>query len=341
MKRINIILAVLLLLLASSLLYSQPPEETSSETSTDTGERTKVLIDFGQFDKVNAEGGIYPKDTEKDWEKDPTKYVVTGADMNLNKWVVRFNSSSDYAVTRQNSYTKSVKTKKGETVLGARIHFPWHNAYAHATVKPPYEIMEYDDKGKLANIGNGVCDNVNIVKEVAVEVSGRNYRNRLLVRVIDQNRKFRDFFMGYLDFIGWKRLVWTNPYYITHVDQRKLFRPKLYPREIPYYKFHSFIISRPENGVIGDFIVYFRKVTMNYDLVFVSDEAITIEDEKTWGIIKRKNLVRQAYMRKLNSDLKQLRTIEAKRLGKNLVDPNKPKTEAGTDSESPTPPTED
>ncbi len=267
------------------------------------------------------------KKNPDDWEKNPTKYVVTQNDMSLDNWIVTFNSSSDLPSSRIMSYTKKVLTKKGEVVLGSRIHFPMRESYSHATIKPLYEIMEYSSNGGLANIGNGVVSNVDIVKNVAVEVSGRNFRNRLFLRLIDQNRRFRDFFMGYLSFVGWRKLIWKNPHYIANVDKRDLFRPKLYPRELPYYKFYAFIVSRPYHGVKGDFVVYFKKVTMNYDLYNIYKDSLSIDDEKTWGIKKRRNIIRQAFLKKVNSNLRELRLYEERKMGMNIEHPNKPKTD--------------
>ncbi len=311
-------------------------KKEDSKNRKDTGDRRVVVLDFTKFNKLLAgpdnKGNKTPykyktnKDKPKGWDDNLIEYDVTQKDMILDRWFVTFNSSSDYPVTRNYSRTKTVKIRSnakvdpGKEVLGVRIHFPHHRFYAHATIKPFYEIMEYNDEGKITNIGNGVVENVGQVKEISVEVAGRNYQNRLFIRFLNQDRQYMDYFMGYLYFAGWRRLVYTNPEYVSSPDQKKLFRPRLYPREIPYMKFHSFIVSRPEHGVRGDFVVYFKRIEMVRDLASVDGDNLTIDDESNWGIKKYKFLKRQAFLRRENATLQTYRSIQLKKMGRSLDD---------------------
>lgn len=345
MKRIQIFIGVLAIIALPLIFFAADarPPATSSETpaSTDTGERTKVLIDFTQYEERNANEGIYAKENPPNWEKDLTRYVITKDDMKLDSWLVRFNSSSDIYENRKWSRTQAVKIAKGpdqgKTVLGAKIHYPEYRADSHAIIMPPYEIMEFDDNGKMANVGNGVVENVYTVKELSVEVSGRNYDNKLFVRVIDQNRKFRDFYVGDLNFSGWRKLTWKNPYYLNSVDQRELARKNLYPKERPYFKFYAFVVSRPYEGVQGDFVVYFKRVTMNYDLFNVEQDDLNIDDEASWGIERRRRLMHKSYLKKVNASTRELRLYEEARMGKNLE--KTPEDKPATSADSTTKPT--
>lgn len=337
MKRIQIIMSLILSLLISVNVYSQNQGDNAQpkEDSKDTGERTHILIDFTQFDeKLAAEDSPYAKEAPENWQNNLNEYVVTQADMGLDNWIVSFNSSSNIITNKKYSYSKKVTTKKGETVLGVRVRFPQHRYYSHAFIRPPYEIMEYNKDGKLVNINNGVVDNVYIVKEVGVEVSGRNYPNRLMLRLKDQNDNYKTFFMGYLNFVGWRRLVWKNANYVASVDHRNVFKPLLYPNKEPYYKFDSFVITRSEDGPRGDFVVYFKKVDINYDMYNVQKDELTIEDENEWGIRKHEALVKEAYLRKKHADERTLRQIELSRMGKNARKPGQENKEAEKEADN-------
>ncbi|MDH4127232.1 MAG: flagellar filament outer layer protein FlaA [Spirochaetota bacterium] len=324
MKRIKLLFGTILIVGLAGFLFSQQPtgEPPKEGTRTDAG-GAHTLIDFGKYEEINASAeSPYPANSPEGWEKNMAVYSITQKDMALNRWVITFNSSSDVYTSRLNSYTKNIKTKKGETVLGARIHFPDHSFYSHAAISPPYEIMEYNSKGKLVNKNNGVLPNVADIKEISVEASGRNYDNKLFLRLMNQDREIKDFYMGSLSFTGWRKLTWKNPYYIGNVDQRTFSRPKLYPREIPYYKFVSFVVSRPAHGATGDFVVYFKNVKITHDLSSVDEDQLSIDDENAWGIKKHQFIQREAYLKKVNGTIRYLREVEARRMGRNIEDPN-------------------
>ena len=319
MKRIKLFLGIVVCVGIVSVTMSQAPAEKPTENPKDSGDRSKVLIDFTQYEQIitdKAKSGYIDKNPEG-WERNPTSYRVTANDMALENWVVRFNSSSNVTESRIHSYTKKIQTKDGKTVLGARIHFPKHPYYSHAHVGPLYEILEYDESGNEVNTGNGVVRNVSYIKDITVEVGGRNYNNRLILRLMDQDRGFKDIFIGYLNFAGWREILWKNPEYIADPSQRSFFRPRLYPRDVPYYKFYAFVISRPEGGVKGDFVVYFKKVKMTYDLMSVDKDILGVDDEKNWGIKRNEYLRRQAMLSRKNSYYRLMRSIEQKRMGKN------------------------
>ncbi|GMT48532.1 MAG: flagellar filament outer layer protein [bacterium] len=336
MKRI-IILGIILTLGMVGIVFSANDDGKKSKDTT--GERNTTLIDFNTFEKEyenpypkeGAKGTTKPdpsasksknqKGPSDNWSDDLNKYFVTQEDMALDNWKVEFNSSSNTYANRKYSLTKRATivrgSRKGESVLGARIHFPSHRFNSHAVISPMYEIMEYNDKGDKINVGRGVIDNVYQIKQISVEVSGRNYDNRLMLRLMNQNREIKDFFMGYLNFVGWRKLIWKNASYIGNVDQRQPFKPRLYPTETPYYKFYGFVISRLEDGARGDFVVYFKKVDFIYDRSNVFDDQLSVDDEKEWGIRRHEFVKRINYLKKKNANLKILRIIERKRMGLN------------------------
>ncbi len=335
MKRI-IILGIILTLGMVGIVFSA---DDGKDKKKDTGKRNTTLIDFNTFEQEYE--NPYPKEGAKgttktdpsaskaadkkgpsdDWSNDLNKYFVTKEDMAFKHWKVEFNSSSNTYANRKYSLTKRATiargSRKGESVLGARIHFPSHRFNSHAVISPMYEIMEYNDKGDRINVGKGVIDNVYQIKQISVEVSGRNYDNRLILRLMNQHREIKDFFMGYLNFVGWRKLTWKNANYIGNVDQRRAFKPRLYPTETPYYKFYGFVVSRLEDGPAGDFVVYFKKVDFIYDRSNVFDDQLSVDDEKEWGIRRHQFVKRINHLKKKNADRKILRIIERKRMGLN------------------------
>lgn len=206
--------------------------------------------------------------------------------------------------------------------LGIRVHFPTHWFNAWAKVTPPFEINAYqqprlDQSGKqrfahlrageVRNVQNGVVDNVGELKWISITVAGRNYNNSIAIRLKDQNDQVQEYFMGYLNFPGWRNLTWRNPNYIESVSHREIFRLPLYPREIPYRKFDSFIIYRQGDQLGGDFVCYVQKIDMNYDLAIPSDFVQQLEDEPVWGILSEKSWKRAEREAVRNAEVIDLR----------------------------------
>lgn len=310
------------IVLFSALIFgiSLKAQSQENQATQEAESPYRVLMNFGQYDEQNrSEQSPYSAEVPEDWRENPDVYSVTQDDMDLDQWIVSFNSSSNRVENTKFSYTKKVTTKSGDTVLGARIHFPLNNTYAsHAYIRPFYEIMEYNSNGILTNIGNGVVENVSILKEIRVEVSGRNYNNRLILRLKDQYGRHKDFFLGNMNFAGWRRLVWKNPRYESLFNRQPIRSFPLYPKEEPYLKFNSFIVSRPDGGMGGDFVVYFRKIEMIYDLYDPLKENLSIEDENTWGIQKYRNQQRDAFLKKKNRDRKIYREYRLLQRGNSL-----------------------
>ena len=111
--------------------------------------------------------------------------------------------------------------------------------------------------------------------------------------------QYREFFLGNLDFEGWRPLVWQNPNYIVDVKQRDLRKTPLYPEALPSARFSSFIIYRHAGHIGGDFVTYFRDVQIVYDLSVIEVDR-DINDEAAWKILqKRRDAKRATEIRRL------------------------------------------
>ena len=287
----------------------------------------KELINFDKFEQRLNSDGVYPKDdparqqnrqnVQVDRVTGIPQYKITVADMLIKKWVVLLNSSANTISARRYSMCKSVKTKgryttQPRTVLGARVHFPTGPFNAWAKIQPPFELVAFDGQGKIVNLQNGVVENTGQIYQISIEVNGRNYNHSITIRLKDENDEITDYFMGYLYFAGWKRLIWKNPNYIENVDIREIFRLPLYPRSKPYKKLDSFIVFRHGNQVGGDFVVYVAQVKMQYDLAVLSEE-MDIEDEEVWKIITERQQAKALVEQRRNAELIELRRQEQKR----------------------------
>jgi hypothetical protein len=209
--------------------------------------------------------------------------------------------------------------------LGVRVHFPSHTYNAYAVVRPPYNLPVFDVAGKQLIISyegpvdkdnppkmemagggtiiandqliptkNGVLHNVGTIKYIKARVSGRNFHNGFAIRLRDQNEEVTEYFLGYLDYPGWRTLIWKNPNYITAVPQRDIFRIPLYPQERPYRIFDSVVFYRNGNDLGGDFVSYVWDIMVDYDLAVSPDEyeAIDINDDYYWKILRDINVSR-------------------------------------------------
>ena len=238
----------------------------------------------------------------------------------LPEWEVILNSSAKSVKALSMSTVLAAPVKSdaqvpfaGSNVMGVRVVFPDWNANAHAYIRPPFEIPAYerlataDDNGvrqeptdeekasgkTLFEDGFGVVKNVGTVKSVAVTTMGMNYPEGLYVLLKDTDGVERRYFMGYLNFDGWKTITWTNPQYIQEIRNREIRVYPIYPRGLPFVKFTGFQITRDANHIGGDYIGYFKDVKIIYDKALLTTDR-DIADEDIWGIIYKTESARQA-----------------------------------------------
>jgi Flagellar filament outer layer protein Flaa. len=232
----------------------------------------------------------------------------------LDNWEVVLNSSARNVTSVSVSHAKSApvtsqeqKNYAGQTLLGVRINFPTWNSNANATIKPPFEIPSYtpmaqvgddgtvaeptaDDKKKGVSRfeeGYGVVKNVGVIKSISVNTYGMNFPHALYVLLRDENNVENRYFMGYLNFDGWKELVWQNPEYVSEVRTREVRLYPVYPTALPRQVFGGFLITRDALHDGGDYVGYFKDVNLIYDKAVLSTVR-DFADEDLWGIQTQK-----------------------------------------------------
>ncbi|OHD14243.1 MAG: hypothetical protein A2Y41_08075 [Spirochaetes bacterium GWB1_36_13] len=306
----------------------------------------QTLINFDEYEAKLLNDGVFPKDrttlSKEDQAKlDKGEYTKTtpktgeavvlderlipvqniaAPDMYIDRWIVELNSSAKNIKGKLYSMTKKVTTKglvggKARTVLGARVHFPDWPFASWARITPPFEFPTYkqDGSGQFANLNNGLVRNTGQIYQIAIEVNGRNYNNALILRLKNEYDLDEEYFMGYLYFEGWRRLIWKNPHYIANVDLREIMRLPLYPKSIPYKKLDSFIIYRHGDQWGGDFVVYIANVSIAFDLAILEEES-DIDDEAVWNIISDRSKEKAEKEKKLNAEILDLRRRELSKM---------------------------
>lgn len=308
MKRSFIIVVAALLLVSGfvaaeesvlidfNLLGADIIEETDAEGNS-TGnmlENRRTVMDFSTV------AGVSFTDTQKELMKTSLAH---------RNWEVVLNSSAQNPAAISVSYAREAPVSQngsafaGERLIGVRVNFPEWNNNANATLKPPFVIPAYEayaqvsddgvvqeptEEDREAGIsrfedGYGVIKNVGVIKSIAVNTYGLNFPHGLYVLLTDQNHVTHRYFMGYLNFDGWKQLVWTNPDYITDVRAREIRVYPVYPTALPYQTFAGFLITRDAAHDGGDFVAYFKDVKIIYDRA-VLDSVRDFEHEDLWGI---------------------------------------------------------
>jgi hypothetical protein len=249
----------------------------------------------------------------------------------IGNWDVDLNSSAQNAMSQSNSKVAVATVRQGAdkfggaTVLGARVVFPTEPWNAWALIRPPFELQAYADpttysngtvvvdpngpKGSKFEEGYGVVKNVGVVKQIAVTAYGLNYPHSLTVIMQDENNEQVEYFMGYLDFDGWRTMVWDNPNYIEDVRDRELRLYPLYPSLQPMRKIVGFRIYRDGSHPGGDFVTYLKDVVMVYDEARLQIES-DINHDELWGIMsEREDDRRRAELTRLGNE-QVLRFIE-------------------------------
>ncbi len=288
MKRFGILLCITLMVLSfpvfaesSSLIdFTILTADTDIDGDGTNDENQRTVINFA--DKAGTS-----------FTEDEKEFMQTS--LFISNWEIELASSSRTVTNQQYSYVLPAPVKQdasqygGETVLGARIHFPTDPFASYAIIRPPFEIPAYqpideDDMYGSMFDGYGVVKNVGVLKTLSVNILGRNFPNGIGIILKDQNNIEKIVFMNYLDFDGWKTLTWNNPNYITDVRNRELRKYPLYPKAAPFYKLEGIVIYKDASQEGGDFVTYIRDLSMSYDKAVMSLES-DIDDEALWGIL--------------------------------------------------------
>lgn len=229
--------------------------------------------------------------------------------LSLDSWEVELNSSARNVGSISVSHTKAApvsqnaKNFAGQTVLGVRANFPLWNSNANARIKPSFDIPSYEPMAQVADDGAvqeatdedratglsrfedgyGVVKNVGVIKSIAVNTYGMNFPHGLYVLLRDTNNEEKRYFMGYLNFDGWRELVWQNPEYVTEIRAREIRLYPVYPNSLPYQTFAGFLITRDAAHTGGDYVGYFKDVKLIFDKA-VLNTVRDFADEDLWGI---------------------------------------------------------
>ncbi|MDR0322026.1 MAG: flagellar filament outer layer protein FlaA [Treponema sp.] len=256
----------------------------------------------------------------------------------IENWNVILASSSRTVQNISLSFTRQAASKQFDTVMGVRVRFPTEPFNSWALIKPPFDIPAYeistvnedgsisasDQAGGMTNVRSrfeakedgepayGVIKNVGTIREVKVRVYGLNFPHGLSTILVDSFGTERTIFMGYLRFDGWGEAIWRNPAYLQEVRHRDLRIVPLYPYSVPFIKFGGFLIQRDAAFEGGDFVTYFKDVTLIYDLAVLETET-DINDEAIWQIIQTREDARKTWeMERFGQD-QVLRYIEEQR----------------------------
>ena len=315
------------------------------------GEKT-VLIDFSSLepDIVADENGkpTINKRTVMDFSKvsaisfDDTQKALMRTSLALTDWEVQLNSSARIVANMQNSIVKSAPVISGpfagKNIMGVRIVFPTAPVNANARIMPGFDIPAFEPMADIDENGQvvegsqkpnayrfrkngddqtafGVLDNVGTLKSVSVTTYGYNYPHAVYVLLKDNDNVERRYYMGTLNFDGWKNLIWNNPDYITDIRNREIKVYPLYPRGLPYAKLSGIYITRDAAHDGGDFVAYFKQIDVIYDKAVAQTER-DIADEDLWGIVTEKEHIRQANEMKRFGSQQVNRFIEKSNLAK-------------------------
>jgi hypothetical protein len=318
MKRIAILLAVALV--SSVALFAD--EATVIDFN-------KLVPDTPSDKPVNNQATIVDFSTVAGSSFTDAEKAQMKTSLAIENWDVKLNTSANSVVSSGFSYTKAIKVKDTatkyakESVLGIRAFFPTEPYNANATVKPPFEIPSYQDKdtlgsdGKLTvaqeNVGKGtkfdgfgVIKNVGVLKSISVNVFGLNFPEGFSVLMKDQNNNVQEFFMGYLNFDGWRTMVYLNPNYINDVRDREIHAYPLYPNSAPLLKLEGFKVYKDASMVGGDFVGYVKDVSVVFDKALLTVDR-DIDDEATWGILQTRESARR------DAELKRLGVLQVDR----------------------------
>ncbi len=322
MKRFSVICLILLVGFGAHVFADTSVliDFSTLTVDTDIGENEATIVDFSD------QAGTGFSDDERQAMK---------TSLAIDNWEVNLASSSRTVQNEHMSMTRSVQVNDGaaryagENVIGIRIHFPDEPYNSFAVVRPPFEIPAYMRRTTLQGDGTvviddtdlrgtkfegyGVVKNVGTIKSVSVSVYGSNFPNGFAIVLEDQNNKEQQIFMSYLDFDGWRELVWNNPNYVEEVRNRELRRTPLYPRAEPMRKLSGLVFYKDAAQAGGDFITYVKDISITYDKA-VLDTQRDINEEEVWGILRAREQARRTAEFSKLGNIQVLRYLERQKM---------------------------
>jgi hypothetical protein len=276
---------------------------SENDTSDRPNQNRQTLMDFS-----HAAGGSFT----------PQQKRFMQSSLAIQNWEVTLASSSRFVDNVSLSFTREAASKEHGTVMGVRVRFPTEPFNSWAMIKPPFDIPAYEnstvsedgtitpmeDSDGITSIRSrfesqedgapafGVIKNVGTIREIQVRVYGLNFPHGLTTILVDGMGNESRHFMGFLNYDGWGELRWRNPAYMQEVRNRDLRIVPLYPFNTPFIKFGGFLIQRDAAHVGGDFVTYFKDVSIIYDKAVIEADK-DINDEAIWQIIQTREEARK------------------------------------------------
>ena len=263
----------------------------------------------------------------------PQQKAFMMSSLAIENWEVILASSSRTVTNQTLSFAKEAASREHKTVMGVRVHFPIEPFNSWALVRPPFDIPAYEmttvgEDGTITPMeadvtsvksrfeaqesgapAYGVIKNVGVIREIAVRAYGLNFPHGLSVILVDGMGIEKTIFMGFLQYDGWGELKWRNPAYMQEVRNRDVRIVPLYPFNTPFIKFGGFLIQRDAAKMGGDFVTYFKDVSVIYDLAVLDTER-DINDEGVWQIIQTREEARKVWEMERFGQNQVLRYIE-------------------------------
>jgi len=256
----------------SAILFAQQQETTSkSKVKVSLGNPIEeVLIDFANL---------------------PGSLAIS------NRWMIKLSGYSDNPLGRkksnlrevpveftkldqewQDTYTAQVNKTDFTKALGIRVYFEYSHGNDWAQIKTKLPIDQF-----YTREGEGILRNVGPIKSISIWVCGRNYKNNIEVRMVNQMGKYKSINFGNLHFRGWRKITWVNPNYIKDLGKRDIIKEHMYPQFTPYLKFDSIVIYKSPQESGGDFVTYVKDIRIEYEPAIIDYEK-AVDDEAVWGI---------------------------------------------------------
>ncbi|MGL5956580.1 MAG: flagellar filament outer layer protein FlaA [Brevinema sp.] len=244
-----------------------------------------TLIDFNNFEEQIQE--VYPNPENQLLSVDGEAIASIGSELfMLDNWLVSLtNSSGENPISRRDSYSKRITSEEQGTVLGVRVKFPDWPYAGEASIKPKFPLLPFTADGNYANINNGVVTNVGGIKSVSMWANGRNFPFTVGLRAADINGKITEFGLGSLFYVGWRKLVYNNPFFSDRPVNNIRPNTRIYPSEIPLLRFEHIAVYKPHNQAGNDFVGYFGGINIEYT-PYLTEMPTDIDDEANWGIIR-------------------------------------------------------
>ena len=182
------------------------------------------------------------------------------------------------------------------------IHLTYSKEPYKIIIKPQYTFLDYDKNGYLAHLNYGIISNIKTIRKIKMIAAGIMLNQKVNLILEDNNGNKHSFFIGIVKHGKWRELIWENNRNLAFIEANKDDRRPIFPKEMPYYKFHSIELEIDNLQKSKNSFLLIHSIFLEYDKIYeneFTDEQLKITKDGMWD----DGIWRENYRSKIDDDI--------------------------------------